>query len=159
MRKFFATLLFLTLLVGTQTISASDCDDDSAEQTSEETLARPLHPNIVLGGHPYKTELYVRTGCSYCDVAKREVTDLKLLEDSQNLTIVAVKNNTIREKLRKRGGKTQVPCLFVQMEQNGPWLVLYESKDIVKWLKINQTFYQKGGAAPAKPKHKCKSCG
>jgi len=38
-----------------------------------------------------------------------------------------------REELKKIGGKTQVPCLVIDGK------ALYESEDIVRWLKKNWT--------------------
>jgi glutaredoxin len=72
--------------------------------------------------------LYYYPTCPYC----RKVT--KFI-DKNNLEEVDLKNiNQDQEaeaKLIEIGGKRQVPCLFIDDEP------LYESDDIINWLKSN----------------------
>ena len=75
-----------------------------------------------------KLELYVGTTCPYCHLVRREI-------DKQGRTDVAICNiDESKEHLNrlvKDGGKEQIPCLFIDGQP------LYESQDIVKWLRKN----------------------
>ncbi len=71
--------------------------------------------------------LYHFESCPYC----RRVRDFMT---SNNITIPmkdTQKDTRNREELLKIGGKSQVPCLVI----NGK--ALYESLDIIDWLKNN----------------------
>lgn len=69
--------------------------------------------------------LYYKPSCPFCQKV------LKFLE--KNNLDVPLKNvdedNKAREELLHLGGKTQVPCLFIDGTP------LYESGDIIDWLK------------------------
>jgi glutaredoxin 3 len=74
--------------------------------------------------------LYYRSTCPYC---------LKVLnfleENDMSIELRDISESSeIRQKLIDVGGKQQVPCLFVDGK------ALYESDDIINWLKEN---YQK----------------
>lgn len=72
--------------------------------------------------------LYYFPTCPYCKKV------LKVI-DENNLDEIELKNinqdQEAEEKLIEVGGKRQVPCLFIDGEP------LYESDDIVDWLKSN----------------------
>ena len=71
--------------------------------------------------------LYYYEGCPYCDLVRRFLKDnhmTVLLKDIR-------KQPEARQELIKLGGKPQVPCLVM----NGK--ALYESADIIEWLKSN----------------------
>ena len=74
-----------------------------------------------------KLELMYREHCPYCKKVFSHFLDLKkhvrLRELSQDEDALI--------KLKKLGGKTQVPCLMIDDE------LLYESDLIIKWLKTN----------------------
>ena len=74
-----------------------------------------------------KLELYFSPSCSYC---------LKVLNFmKQNSITIPLKNKNDepnRQELVKIGGKPQVPCLIIDGE------ALYESNDIIEWLKLNR---------------------
>jgi len=76
----------------------------------------------------YNLKLYYYPTCPYC----RKVT--KFI-DKNDLNEVELKNinqdQEAESELIEVGGKRQVPCLFIDGEP------LYESNDIIKWLKSN----------------------
>ena len=73
-------------------------------------------------------ELFKRDTCPYCQVVMREIaaegrTDVEMLDITAS--------EEARTRLIEVGGKQQVPCLFID---GAP---LYESSDIVSWLKAH----------------------
>jgi glutaredoxin len=76
----------------------------------------------------YDLILYYYPTCPYC----RKVTRLI---DKHNLAKIKLKNinqdEQAESELIKVGGKRQVPCLFIDGDP------LYESDDIINWLKSN----------------------
>jgi glutaredoxin 3 len=72
-------------------------------------------------------KLYYRPTCPYCakvmDFMKQNniITQLKNIEE----------NPQSKEELISDGGKSQVPCLFIDEKP------LYESDDIILWLQEN----------------------
>jgi glutaredoxin len=76
----------------------------------------------------YDLILYYYPTCPYC----RKVTRLI---DKHNLAKIELKNinqdEQAESELIKVGGKRQVPCLFIDGDP------LYESDDIINWLKSN----------------------
>lgn len=76
----------------------------------------------------HKLELYYSPYCPYC----QRVTDVLKKE---NLHIPLVDVNTTpgaRQTLRQKGGKVQVPCLFIDDQP------LYESQDIIRWIQAHK---------------------
>lgn len=73
-----------------------------------------------------KLSLYTLKTCPFCHKVMRVIdkynldVEIKPIEDEKN-----------RQELIELGGKEQVPMLLIGDE------VLYESSDIVKWLKTN----------------------
>ena len=75
-----------------------------------------------------KLELYKFDTCPYC----RRV--MGFIEESGRTDVEyhdIRKNAEDRERLIRDGGKEQVPCLFIDGKP------LYESMDIIAWLKAN----------------------
>jgi len=76
----------------------------------------------------YELVLYYYPTCPYCRKVTRFI-------DKNNLNEIDLKNinqdNQAEKELINIGGKRQVPCLFIDGEP------LYESDDIIKWLKSN----------------------
>ena len=75
-----------------------------------------------------KLELYYFPACPYC----RRV--LNYLEESGRSDVVladAKNDQAAAEYLKEKGGKYQVPCLFIDGKP------MYESLDIIDWLKAN----------------------
>lgn len=76
----------------------------------------------------YDLVLYHYPTCPYCKKVSRFI-------DKHNLEGIEFKNinqdQKAEEELIEVGGKRQVPCLFIDGE------ALYESNDIINWLKSN----------------------
>jgi glutaredoxin len=79
-------------------------------------------------GRDVELELFKFDMCPFCVVVQRMI---------QQLGIEGIRyRDTIRERganaeLIQRGGKRQVPCLFIDGQP------LYESRDINRWLREN----------------------
>ncbi len=75
-----------------------------------------------------KLELFMGDTCPYCRMVKKEI-------EKQGRTDVAYCNIDQSEaelqRLVEVGGKKQIPCLLIDGKP------LYESKDIVAWLRAN----------------------
>lgn len=72
--------------------------------------------------------LFVGTVCPYCAVVKNFIEDNNI----EGIEMVNInEDKEAREYLLEQGGKQQVPCLFIGDE------ALYESKDIIDYLKEN----------------------
>lgn len=75
-----------------------------------------------------KLTLYVGTVCPFCKKVESFMAD----NDIDSVEIKNIdKDKEAREYLIEKGGKKQVPCLFIGEEP------LYESLDIIKYLKEN----------------------
>ena len=70
--------------------------------------------------------LYHKPACPYCQKVIRFMDQNKIF-----LPLKDTLDNRNREELIKIGGKPQVPCLVIDGK------ALYESDDIVEWLKKN----------------------
>ena len=75
----------------------------------------------------HELELFMKPTCPYC---------IKVMNfmDENNITIPLrdiVADESAAETLVAVGGKRQVPCLFIDGEP------LYESGDIIEWLRDN----------------------
>ncbi len=73
-------------------------------------------------------KLYYTPMCPYCKkvlrfMEEKNIEEIELLNTSTD--------SEAKETLKEVGGKDQVPCLFIDGEP------LYESDDIVDWLKEN----------------------
>lgn len=75
-----------------------------------------------------KLTLYVGTTCPFCKKVESFMADNGI--DSVEIKNID-KDKEAREYLIEKGGKKQVPCLFIGEEP------LYESLDIIKYLKEN----------------------
>lgn len=75
-----------------------------------------------------KLTLYVGTTCPFCK-------KVESFMEEKGIDSVEIKNidedKEAREYLIEKGGKKQVPCLFIDDKP------LYESLDIIKYLKEN----------------------
>ena len=72
-------------------------------------------------------QLYVTMTCPYCARVRRYMAEAGIeipLHDIQA-------DEEAYQTLKRVGGKTQVPCLFIDGEP------MYESLDIIAWLKDN----------------------
>jgi len=75
-----------------------------------------------------KLELYYKAECPYCQKVLNYMMDNCQIKDVE---LVDIKEGNNNEDLIKRGGKDQVPCLFIDGK------ALYESDDIIKYFKEN----------------------
>lgn len=71
--------------------------------------------------------LYYRNGCPYCLFVVEYMKKNHISIPLKNIG----EHPSIREELIKIGGKSQVPCLVIDGK------TLYESTDIIEWLKAN----------------------
>lgn len=71
-------------------------------------------------------KLYTSTFCPFCEKVKKVI-------EEKNIDAVEIvnidKEPAAREELIEKGGKKQVPCLFIDGEP------LYESLEIIKYLE------------------------
>ena len=76
-----------------------------------------------------KLELFILSTCPYC---KRVLTEMEK-ESRQDIDIYDIsKDKEAGNRLMEIGGKSQVPCLFIDGKP------MYESMDIISWLKENR---------------------
>ena len=75
-----------------------------------------------------KLELYYKAECPVCQKVLNYMMDNCQIKDVE---LVDIKEGNNNEDLIKRGGKDQVPCLFIDGK------ALYESDDIIKYFKEN----------------------
>ena len=75
-----------------------------------------------------KLELYYKAECPYCQKVLNYMMDNCQIKDVE---LVDIKEGNNNEDLIKRGGKDQVPCLFIDGK------ALYGSDDIIKYFKEN----------------------
>lgn len=75
-----------------------------------------------------KLELYYKSECPYCQKVLNYMMDNCQIKDVE---LVDIKEGNNNEDLIKRGGRDQVPCLFIDGK------ALYESDDIIEYFKEN----------------------
>lgn len=92
------------------------------ETTSEVKKANVEKPHLVL---------YIRSTCPYCKKVMNYLNNVNKTLPTRDIG----KDPAAANDLVKLGGKRQVPCLMI----NGK--PLYESNDIINWLKQNQSKY------------------
>lgn len=71
--------------------------------------------------------LYVLPHCPYCHKVEKFIKENHI----EDITIKNIENPKYKEELVSVGGKKQVPCLVHDNQ------ALYESNDIILWLKNN----------------------
>ena len=75
-----------------------------------------------------KLELYMFETCPYC----RKVINEIHMSGRKDIAFHDIRKNADdRKRLIEVGGKEQVPCLFIDGKP------MYESDDIIAWLKAN----------------------
>jgi len=75
-----------------------------------------------------KLELFYKETCPFC----KKVISFLEEEDIDEVELKEINEDSdARRRLKEVGGKTQVPCLFIDGEP------LYESDDIIEWLEEN----------------------
>ncbi len=79
----------------------------------------------LFGAEPKQLKLFIKDSCPFCHKVLREIKHPMPTTDIG-------KNPTDREELKEAGGKTQVPCLFIDGKP------LYESDAIIEWLNTHE---------------------
>ena len=75
-----------------------------------------------------KLELYMFETCPFC---RKVINEIKMSKRNDVEYHDIRKNEDDRKRLIEVGGKEQVPCLFIDGKP------MYESDDIIAWLKAN----------------------
>ncbi len=76
-----------------------------------------------------KLELFYYDACPFCAFVLREIEDLDILVEKKNI----LEDQSNLERLMNDTGRRTVPCLYID---NKP---MFESQDIVNWLKENKS--------------------
>ena len=74
--------------------------------------------------------LYHYQSCPYCAITRQAIKQTGLNIEQRDVSL----QPQYRPELIKGGGKSQVPCLRIEKE-NGDVHWLYESKDIIQFLR------------------------
>jgi len=75
--------------------------------------------------------LYQFKSCPFCIKVRRQIK-----RQSLNISILDAQNNeTHRKELLNGGGKSMVPCLKIVNDDSGEITWMYESSDIIQYLK------------------------
>ncbi len=75
--------------------------------------------------------LYHYDGCYFSAKVKKAITVLKLKIELRDI----LANTRHGEILLKHGGKTTVPCLYLEETSERPDTWMYESDDIIRYLR------------------------
>ena len=99
--------------------------------TSPSGPARSVEQQAIIDQKTSSLKIYEMLACPFCVKVRREVKRLGL-----NIARVDVKRQADEmATLINQGGKFQVPCLRIEQRQQITWL--YESEDIIKFLREN----------------------
>jgi len=79
-----------------------------------------------------KLKLYQFKSCPFCIKVRRAMKRMSLNIETRD----AKNNSTFRHELESEGGKIKVPCLKIE-NSDGSFNWLYESSEIIEYLKIN----------------------
>ncbi len=85
--------------------------------------------------------LYYSAYCPFCHIVLDALVELGIMPDLKKNKAgkITLKNTATdqaaRKELQRGGGKTTVPCLRIERGGSVEWM--YESMDIVKFLKAN----------------------
>lgn len=90
---------------------------------TEEKVYTQERPHLVL---------YYRPSCPYCRKVENYLRKEKKWDSIEKKDI---QNQKALNELIKKGGKRQVPCLMINDKP------MYESNDILNWLKANKSKY------------------
>ncbi|TCS38730.1 glutaredoxin family protein [Reinekea marinisedimentorum] len=77
--------------------------------------------------------LYHYNSCPFCLMVKMDIKRAGLSIENRDIQ----KHKKFEKELIKEGGKRQVPCLRIE-KSNGRVQWLYESSDIIQWLRSYQ---------------------
>ena len=90
----------------------------------------PVYEMVAAQEKPHLL-LVVLPGCPYC----RQVLEY-IKKTGINIPMCNANDKLCKDKLIRDGGIAQVPCLFINDHP------LYESTQIIRWLKENETMLQ-----------------
>lgn len=90
---------------------------------------REVSVQTVINQKTQHLSLYQLPACPFCVKVRRAMKRQGL-----QLNIRDINNENYREELLNGGGKAKVPCLKIE-EPNKPVTWLYESNDIIEYLK------------------------
>ncbi len=76
-----------------------------------------------------KLELFIMSTCPYC---KRVLSEIEKEGRNDVVLFDINKDSEANKRLIEIGGKSQVPCLFIDEKP------MYESMDIISWLRENR---------------------
>ena len=96
----------------------------------QEPLKRTPEAQAEVDRQTTSLVLYQFKSCPYCIRVRRTIRQLALDMETRDIN----RNPEYRQALRNGGGKSQVPCLRIE-QQNGGVQWLYESADIIAYLK------------------------
>ncbi len=82
---------------------------------------------------PAQFALYHFRTCPFCMVTRAALKGIELEVEQRDIH----KHPSFRSELAAGGGKTQVPCLRIEEQGQVSWL--YESQDIIRYLKQRAT--------------------
>lgn len=75
--------------------------------------------------------LYYYDGCPFCNMTLKALEQIDLDVELRHIR----RQPQYRTELIKQGGKPQVPCLRIEGDGKTNWL--YESRDIINYLRSN----------------------
>lgn len=84
---------------------------------------------------PPQLVLYQYDACPFCRYVKSALIDLQLTIETRDTRL----DPQARRELIEKGGKSQVPCLFIDDKP------LYESRDIISYLRKYAAHYSSSG--------------
>ena len=101
-----------------KSIDLSSPNRSAAEQSEVDTLTAAM-------------ALYHYDGCYFSAKVRKAIAVLKLKIELRDI----LANTKHREMLLKCGGKTTVPCLYLEKTSKRPDTWMYESDDIIQYLR------------------------
>ena len=101
-----------------KSIDLSSPNRSAAEQSEVDTLTATM-------------ALYHYDGCYFSAKVRKAIAVLKLKIELRDILV----NTKHGEILLKHGGKTTVPCLYLEKNSERPETWMYESDDIIRYLK------------------------
>ena len=96
-----------------------------------EVMHRSSEEQAMLNQKTQALSIYEFKACPFCVKVRRELKRLNLEIERRD----AKNDATYKAELISNGGKYQVPCLRIENEGSTQWM--YESNDIIKYLRAN----------------------
>lgn len=96
--------------------------------TQPKPVERSSEEQAAVDTQTESLSLYQFYACPFCVMVRREITRLGL-----NIDLRDAQTSPYRDELAKEGGQVQAPCLRIENDGEVQWM--YESSDIVDYLK------------------------